>query len=463
MKHLRGLLVLLSVSAFAEAGSLRTALDRADELVRSGHASDALALLQKTVVEYPDALEAHLRYQDLGDARQLRRTYRARSKAQPKGGEALFLYARLVDGRRAIPLYRRVFKLAPGLVAARVSYARLLLAQGRTKEALKAAEKAVELGPEVADAHEVRATMLETKEAEAGYRRALAIDEHHIHARIQLAQLLAADDRAKEARVHVEIARKRAPGDPRVAIMVGLVLRTMGENAEAAKALRDAATDLPEDALAHLLLAGALLDLGELDAARAAATRARKLAPKMAAAHATAARVLLTRKQLALAIAAARTAVRLEPREGSHEFLLALCLEASGKIRDAVKHHKLAVRKEPDEVSYLLALGDAQDVRGRPRDALRAYRAASKREPEDADVWTRLGHLAADAGRGKESARAFRRAIQLAPKEIDLWKALGIVYQVELGKSNQAEECYRIYLAKGGDDKRVEEWLNRKS
>ena len=123
----------------------------------------------------------------------------------------------------------------------------------------------------------------------------------------------------------------------------------------------------------------------------------------------------------------------------------------------------MATRKSPDQLAYLLALGDAQDRRGRSREALRVYRSASKHDPDDADIWTRLGHLAADAGRGKESVRAFRRAIQIAPEEIDLWKVLGIVYQLQLSQTKRAEECYRTYIEKGGKDKRVAEWLNRKS
>jgi len=217
LRLIQGLLVLLSVSAMAEADGLRTTLDRADDLVRAGHATDALQLLERAVIVHPDALSVHLRYQDLsfalGRGPKLRRTYSGRARAQPKSGEASYLHARLVDGRRAITLYRRTLKMAPALVPAWADYARLLLDEGRPKEALRAAERAVELGPKVAGAHEAHGWVLENAgndaPAEAAYRRALVFDPHDLHARIKLAQLLARGGRKKQALVELAFVQKR--------------------------------------------------------------------------------------------------------------------------------------------------------------------------------------------------------------------------------------------------------------
>jgi tetratricopeptide (TPR) repeat protein len=466
-----GLIIFLSASAFAEADGLPADLRRADELVRMGHATKALALLTQQIASHPDSLAAHVQYQDLclalGRGGKLLTLYGARARSQAKSGEAVYLYARLLSGRRAVSLYRRAVRLSPNLAFAWADYARLLVDERRLPESIQAAEQAVRCGPKIAGCHEAYGWCLENtghpKRAEDAYRRALELDGADLHARAQLADLLARTGRKTKATAELRTIQKQAPGAPRTAIVVGAILRTLGQHAEAAKTLRRAASQLPDDAFAHLILAGAFLDLGQLDDAMDAVDRARKLAPKLTASHAMAARICFARKRFPAAISACRKAIRLEPKQGDHEFLLAVCLEGAGKQRDAAKHFKLATKKAPDRIEYLLALGDAEDERGRDAAALKAYRKASERAPEDVDVWVRLGHLAADAGRGKESVRAFRRAIELDPKDVELWKVLGIVYQTELGMGKRAEECYRTYIEKGGTDKRVVDWLKRRS
>ena len=96
--------------------------------------------------------------------------------------------------------------------------------------------------------------------------------------------------------------------------------------------------------------------------------------------------------------------------------------------------------------------------RGRPGDALAAYKKATVLSPEDPDGWIRYGHVAADLRRYRVAAGAFQRAVELDPDRVEILKSLGIVNEMRRRK-DEAIRAYRLYLRRGGKDKRVRAWL----
>ncbi len=457
----------LGVLASAGTPDLLAKLHDADRCLREGQRTKAIEILSEVVQAHPDALDAQELYQDLmraaGKDVEILDTYRERAKAAPQSAEARYLYARLLEGPRAVTELRKLVRDAPGFARGWVAYARALHRAGKWKEAEQAVRKALEIDP-LPSAHETLGWVLEhtdrVEEAEASYRRVLEADAPPLTARFKLAQLLARAGRGDEALDAIAAAERAAPKDPRVLINKGLVLSVLQRPADAAQAFAAAAQDAPNDSLLHVLLAESYAEVGEWPRGLAAADKALALDPKLAAAHAARAYVALRQGNTTEAVEGYRAAARLDPMNARHVDFLGRVHEKGGDLKQAEQQYRIASAKDGDNVSYMLALGSVLEKRGDAKQALRVYRSATKAEPEDEDCWIRLGHAAADAAKPEEAAKAFERALVLEPNNASTLLSLGIVYEVGLRDREKAIETYRAYLAAGGKDARVKRWLS---
>lgn len=115
-------------------------------------------------------------------------------------------------------------------------------------------------------------------EAEATFRRILERDSKHAPALNDLALLLADEKRAlPEARELAERAYALAPRDPVVADTRAWVMLRSGETEPALKALKEAASALPQDGGVQFHMGVAQLQAGEADAGRASLRKAMSL------------------------------------------------------------------------------------------------------------------------------------------------------------------------------------------
>ncbi|MEE8104460.1 MAG: tetratricopeptide repeat protein [Planctomycetota bacterium] len=458
---------LLVVPAFAGATELEARLKEADTHLKAGRPSRALDLLSTLVSKHPESLEAHLRLQDVmvasGRGEELVAKYRERTESNKDNAEAVLLYARLLKGRRAVPQFKRVVKLAPEFVDGWLGYARALQHMDKGKDARRAIDSALKLNAASAGVQDAHGWLLESEgesvPAEAAYRMALTADADYLPSRFKLAHLLARTKRGKEALAELDAARKSAPGDPRVYVHRGLVLGTLGRHTEAVEALRLALKNSPQDKLLLLLLGQSYADLKEWELAEQSIHRTLEIDPTMAAAHAAAGYIALKQDKTAEAIRSFRHALKLEPKNSNHHYYLGLCYEQKGKARLATRSYRAAVKHSPKNVEYQLTLGDALDARNKRKEALATYRKATELAPEDVTIWTRYAHLCADAGRGKDAVKALQRAIDLDPEDLELVKQLGIFYEKGVGSTKLAVKAFRTYVEKGGKDERVRDWL----
>lgn len=83
-------------------------------------------------------------------------------------------------------------------------------------------------------------------EAEAAYRRAIAIDGRYVYARTNLGRLLGQQGRLREAVEVLEPAARAAPGDPDVWANLGAAWIVLGDTARASAALANALAAAPD-------------------------------------------------------------------------------------------------------------------------------------------------------------------------------------------------------------------------
>ncbi|WP_282094954.1 tetratricopeptide repeat protein [Epibacterium ulvae] len=135
------------------------------------------------------------------------------------------------------------------------------LKRGALNEAATCLNKAIELGPDKADAYAFMALVSHRQgnlaNATALYRKALQLDPQHFLALQELGQILLRSDTPDQGIAHLKSACARAPENARAQFALGCALRQMGRLQEAETAFAAALTADPD-------YTAALANLGEL-------------------------------------------------------------------------------------------------------------------------------------------------------------------------------------------------------
>jgi protein O-GlcNAc transferase len=187
--------------------------------------------------------------------------------------------------QEALVALEKALSLDGQMNLARLNMAVAYEAMGQADVAASVAKEAVQLEPKAAEPHFRYAAALQRAkrlaEAEAEYRRALAIDNSHVGALMALAQLLIKQKRKlEEARQLAQRANQLAPGNGEAAVLAAWALYLTGDKASAARELETVTRAHPTNLEAWILLTKMLDDLGQKDAARRAAAFAMQMAPR---------------------------------------------------------------------------------------------------------------------------------------------------------------------------------------
>lgn len=151
--------------------------------------------------------------------------------------------------------------------------------------ARSAASRALALDASLAEAHTSLATVRfyfdrDAAGAEAGFRRAMALDPKYAQARYWYGLMLATTGRGAEAYAQAQQARAIDPFSPPIVTGVGMVRVLAGDYVDAVAPLREAVRDQPGYFFAHAWLALALVESGQLAEAVAEARKGVELAPE---------------------------------------------------------------------------------------------------------------------------------------------------------------------------------------
>jgi Tfp pilus assembly protein PilF len=196
-------------------------------------------------------------------------------------------------------------------------------------------------------------------EAEAQYRRALAIDERFFLAKVNLAMLLAQQRRGDEAERLLREAHLAQPRAAAVAFNLGLLLAERGKPEEAEQALRAALSVDPRHAAAAYDLA-----------------------------------VLVGAKRPAEAAALSRRAAELRPDEPNYAWSLSFYQAQASDLAGAAATLEALLRRHPNHADSWRLLGELYERLGRRADAVALYRQAQGTMALPAEARTALGRRA---------------------------------------------------------------------
>jgi tetratricopeptide (TPR) repeat protein len=404
--------------------------------------------------------------------------YASAVKIDPKFGEAQFklaeTYERLGDLRAAFPAYIRAADALPADRQAQLKATQVLLLAGRFEDAKARAaallaqnpndvdalllqasamaslrdpagattqiEEALKVSPESSQAFArlgvVRLQSGEAKEAEAAFRRAVALDPSSVDAQLALASFLWAAGRTPEAEAILKQALATQPQHFLAnRMLAGLYLAT-GRATEAEQPLKIVA-DSSKTAAARLQLADYYSRIGRTQEATSLliplssdpATFAEAEA-RLAALDYAGGRVPEAHKRLDAVLARA-------PNNAAVLVMKAQWLTTENKLDEALDRAKAAIAADPQSASAHFALAAVHDRRREVADAIKSYSEVLRLNPRATAAQIALSRLSLASGDAPAALRYAEQARRAAPSSLDARAALarGLIAAGDLAKA----------------------------
>ena len=284
--------------------------------------------------------------------------------------------------------------------------------QAQGKDALPALQKAAQLLPDDAEAHNnlgnAQKDLGQLDAAIASYRRALMINPDYALAHNNL----------------------------------GAVLEDLGQLDAAVASYRRALSIEPNFIEAYNNLGNALIDLGQLDSAVACYHQVLKIAPHLAEAHSNLGAALQALGRLDEAVNSLRQALEIKPDYAIAHNNMGNALRELGQLEAAVVSFRRAIEIQPNYADAHNNLGVALQALGRFDDAVASYRRALEIDPNDAEAYNNLGYAWRSLGKFDGAVACFHKALEIKTDYVEAYNNLGLVLQ-EIGQLDGALACYR--------------------
>ncbi len=426
------------------AGPASANMDRAREAMARGDLRAAQLELRNAIRQNPQAVEPRITLArlslELGDADTAEREARA---AMERGfdrvqGTQIVLRAHLALGRTREIL--RDFPMpsdpAQAPLGARIAAARALahLQLDDRPAARAAAEDAVRLGPDVAEAHLAQSAVAvafgDREAAERAADRALQLDPNSVEATMRKATLVYQRGQPAEAADLLQPLIARQPTLTPARVLRADALLRLGRDADARVEVDAVLRAQPGNASANYLHA---LLLGRAGDWRAADETFQRIGAALANFPEGFLMAATARRQVGQAAQAedlAQRHVARNPEDPRGARLLAILqMEASRADQAAGVLQRLADRGAADADSYDL-LGRAYTAARRPREAVAAFEKAVELAPNNLEMHTRLAAARLALGDVAGAAVASGAAERLGPtsarmREVNAAAALG--------------------------------------
>jgi putative PEP-CTERM system TPR-repeat lipoprotein len=319
----------------------------------------------------------------------------------------------------AYRIVREVLKNEPGNVAALLTNARMLLADGKTNDALNDAKAAVSHDPRSADAHFVLGLVTLDKnpdEAVTEFNEALKLDPSLSAAKYELTRAyLAKGDAQSAVKVGRQAAAEWPVADTR-AMFVRALLQT-GGLAEAQEQLALLVKAFPKSSQVQVLVARLAMLRHDNDAARRAFEMALNSDSKNREALAGLVELDLGSKNPAAAEARLRVALGGADKDARLMMLLAQTHIAAGNTSAAEQDLKRLISVDPSSLEPYTMLGRLYAEQRRLPEALAEFESVAERDrtQSGAAAQTAAAMILQLQGKSSEAQKRYQRAIEINP------------------------------------------------
>ena len=224
---------------------------------------------------------------------------------------------------------------------------------------------------------------------------------------------------------------------------LGVVYFNQGNLDAAITEYKEAIRIKPDYAKAHNNFGVVYFNQGNLDAATAEYKEAIRIKPDYADAHYSLGLVYFNQGKLDDATAEYKEAIRIKPDYANAHYNLGLVYFNQGKLDDATAEYKEAIRIEPDYAHYAhYGLGLVYSHQGKLDAAIAEYKEAIRINPDYVEGHYGLGNVYFDQGNLNDAITEYEEAIRINPDYADAHNNLGNVYYNQ-GKLDDAIDEYK--------------------
>lgn len=357
----------------------------------------------------------------------------AESGDSAKQAEALFEAGQNAHAKgeleKAVERYTEALKRDPSLWQAGFQLGAAQFSLKRFSAARSAIAQVLEQLQEFADSPELREVrgraevllgeveLAESRrtEAEAAFRRAIALNPRAARAHTGLAEIHLVGGKTAEAIVEAKAALEA--GDDRLStfMLLGEALTLAKQFEEALPILTEVIRREPQNGIAHRYRAEIALAGNRLDDAIAEMRMAEKLDPRPEVRQRLA-DMYVRAKKYEEAIAIYRQIVKEQPANTQAQTALAALTLESGQAGDAVAQLEALLQTEPNRADIRAKLAELL-LPTAPEKALEQYAAAAKLEPNQPQYLIGIGSALVKLRRFQEAIPAMQQALAKSPKD----------------------------------------------
>jgi tetratricopeptide (TPR) repeat protein len=311
----------------------------------------------------------------------------------------------------AIELYRTAIDLRPDLAEAHNGMGIAWIHLGDIHQAIESFRAAIAAAPGYPDAYNnlgnAHDQCGQSEDAVAAFRTAIRLRPGYAKAYVHLAEALRRLGRPGEAEKTARTALVLWPAEPQIHYTLGAALRSQGRFGEAVSSFRSAIGLRSDFAEAHNDLGDALHALGRLAEAEASYRQAIDARPTYAEAHTNLGTLLTELGRVDEAAAMLRRAVELKPSLAGARINLAGFLITHGRGHEAEPILRETIEAEPNLIYARTNLGASLVLQGRIDEAEAEYRHALTIDPGEGLAHLALGETLLAQGRFEEGWSEF--------------------------------------------------------
>ena len=470
-----------------DPGSAAIVAELADLYMRQNRAADAIAAAEQALKISPDNRDAHrvlgTVYGSLGTADDSRGNREAQRESLRKGIQHLekavgpattrfqtdvnvrAMLARLYVANEqydeAIPILAEIVKQEPGWLDGASLLVQAYVAAGRTDDAIRWLEEAVDLNPQLYPTlADMYARGRRWDDASAAYERALKISLRSLDLRVRYAGMLLGTGVEKDAVRARDVLREavelRAPDDrtqERALLLLAQAERRTGDLDASERTARRVISQNRRSARAYIALAETLEERRRYQDVADSLAPAVQLFRNDADAEGPLAMLLphlgFAYQQLGQydkAIAALQEAHKVTGGDPAVSFYLIQAQLSAKRYSDAVALARQARVDQPDDLR--LARLEAEGLRlwGKTDDAVSVLEEVAKRQAANPTAHVALAQIYQDTNRGAQAVKVLQEARTKFPTDTSITFELGAIFEKQK-KYADAETAFRQVIS----------------
>lgn len=309
--------------------------------------------------------------------------------------EAAFARLRGGDAEGAVALCRETLVRSPDSIDLLTLLGASLNSQRLPDAALESLQRALEIAPGFARAHEEIGRSLlmlhRVDDAISHFEQALVLSPRTESVERRLAQALLLAGRGEDADLLIEQSFARSP--QRKHLLAAAEHQRAGRYRESEPLLREVLAVDADEVNAMRMLARVAEEAGHLDEAERLLRCAVKVKPGFDDAWLNLARVLKDNDQVEEAVKCSAQAALVSPRNPLAHYLHASMLALMWRYEDAIEAYRESIRLRAHNPAAWVGLGNLLKTLGRQEEGIAAYREALNLRPGFGEVWWSLANL----------------------------------------------------------------------